>query len=149
VVEERKRAEKRVEDLEAELAAFVAKDIVKQGADHEKELFTIHKHRNDDTLGFLSAVSANIATEWSAGPSPSRPYLIVLSSSPTSQTTTSTSLVVIFGSSDAKVKEVGDALKSKVGVKGGGKGNKWSGKFIGVWKMPKEGAAIAEVLEKL
>lgn len=75
------------------------------------------------------------------------PYIVVLSSSPSTQTATSTSTVLVFGSDEAKVKEVGDALKTKLNVKGGGKG-RWSGKFTGVWRE-KESRAVEEALGTL
>jgi misacylated tRNA(Ala) deacylase len=153
VIDERKKAEKRVDDLEAELAEFISKKLVKQAIDRQfdanQEIFAIHIHRNDDTLGFLFAITTGFAAEWSSSIFGLKQFLVVLTSSPTSQTSTSTSLVVIFGSNDETVKEVGDAVKTKIGVKGGGKGNKWSGKFIGVWKDSKESAGIDEVLDKL
>lgn len=74
---------------------------------------------------------------------------MVLSSTPSSLTSTSTSVVLVFGSDEALVKKVGDQLKTAVGIKGGGKGLKWSGKFTGVWKDAKEGSAIQKVLESV
>jgi misacylated tRNA(Ala) deacylase len=145
VIEERKKAEKRVSDLEAELAELLAGQLVKQAQRSNEVRFVLHERRNDDTLGFLSAISHGFINQWSES---SKAYLIVLSSSPASQTTSSTSVVVIFGSDEKIVKEVRDGLKAKIGVKGGGKGNKWSGKFTGVWKDHKEGAGIEEVLQK-
>jgi hypothetical protein len=51
-------------------------------------------------------------------------HLVVFTSSPTSQTATSTTpvLIDIFDSEDVRVKEVGEALKLRLGVKSGGKG---------------------------
>lgn len=72
------------------------------------------------------------------------PYIVVLSSSPSTQTATSTSTVLVFGLDEGKVKEAGDALKTKLNVKGGGKG-RWSGKFTGVWRE-KESRAVEEAL---
>lgn len=154
VVEERKKAEKRVVELEVELAGLIVKDLVKRAEAHygtsdTEKIFTIHLHRNDDTLSFLNTIAFGFSNEWLAGGSASKPYMIVLSSSPTSQTGTSTSLVIVVGSDDKKVKEFGGNLKSIVGVKGGGMGNKYSGKFVGVWKGSKEGAGIDELLQKL
>ena len=37
-------------------------------------------------------------------------------------------------------------ITAKLGVKGGGKGVRWSGKWTGVWKDEKEGVAVQEVL---
>lgn len=149
VVDERKKAAKRVEDIEVELAAIVAKDIVGRVADSGPNAAYLQQHRVDDTanaLGFLNAVSMAFANSISAKPdTPS--YLVVLSSSPSAQTTSSTTVVLIFGSDEKKVKEVGDGLKSKLNVKGGGKGTRWSGKFTGVWKEGRENALIEEVFQ--
>lgn len=149
VVEERKKVVKRVEDVETELAAFIAKDIFGHVASGGPEGTCLHRHRIDDSanpLGFLNAISMAFANEIASKPdSPS--YLIVLSSSPSSQATSSTSVVLIFGSDEKKVKEVGEGLKSKLNTKGGGKGTRWSGKFTGVWKDGREAALVEEVLK--
>ena len=47
---------------------------------------------------------------------------IVLPSSPSVQTAPTVGIVLVIGSNEGNVKEVGDALKSKLNVKGGGKG---------------------------
>ena len=111
----------------------------------------VHRHRTDDTanpLGFLNAISMAFAKEVQAARQDGvPPYIVVLSSSPSTQTATSTSTVLVFGSDEAKVKEVGDALKTKLNVKGGGKG-RWSGKFTGVWRE-KESRAVEEALGTL
>ena len=67
-------------------------------------------------------------------------------SSPSAQTTTSTTVVLVFGSDDKLVKEVGEGLKAKLNVKGGGKGPRWSGKFTSVWKDAREGAVVESLL---
>ncbi|EMD40847.1 hypothetical protein CERSUDRAFT_111427 [Gelatoporia subvermispora B] len=144
VVDERKRLAKRVDDVEAELARVVACELAAAVRDDG----VLHRHRTDDSanaLAFLSAISSAFANEFAAvSPAPS--FLVVLSSSPSSQTTSSTSVVLIFGSDEQKVKAVGEGLKSKLGVKGGGKGPRWSGKFTGVWKDSREGATIDGIL---
>ncbi|EGN93085.1 hypothetical protein SERLA73DRAFT_79128 [Serpula lacrymans var. lacrymans S7.3] len=149
VVDERKKAEKRVEDLELELAKSVAEDILTEACDQSEErLFVKHLHRTDDAanaLGFLSSVSfsfSNTVTE-------KLPYLLVMTSSPSSQTTSSTSVVLVSGSDEQKVKTAGERLKTEIGVKGGGRGPRWSGKFIGVWKEGREDAAIEDILRAL
>ena len=111
----------------------------------------LHRHRVDDSanpLGFLTAISTAFMAE-AAARDPPPAYTVVLSSSPSMQTGTSTTVVMVFGSDDKRVKEVGEALKTKLGVKGGGKGTRWSGKFTGVWKDSREGAAVASVLESI
>ncbi|KAG6817448.1 hypothetical protein H0H87_008616 [Tephrocybe sp. NHM501043] len=149
VVEERRRAEKRVGDVEAELARHLAKELIDEIAQTANgTLFKKSIHRTDDagnTLGFLSAFSLAFSTLVE----PTQPYLIVMSSSPSSQSTTSTTVVLLIGSDDKKVKEVGDGLKSKLGVKGGGKGTKWSGKHTGVWRDAKESVALDKLLSGL
>lgn len=150
VVDERKKAEKRVEDLEFELASRVAADLL-QGL-IEKEggsLFVSSVHRFDDSttaLGFLSAIAFSFTNALLTSSAKDSPYLIILSSSPSSQTSTSTSVVLVFGSDEKNVKEAGEGIKSKLGVKGGGKGPRWSGKFFGVWKENREDVAVKEVL---
>lgn len=135
---------KRVDDVEAELAGLLARDLVGAGTGG-----AVHRHRTDDTanpLGFLNAISMAFAKEVAARQDGAR-YIVVLSSSPSTQTATSTSTVLIFGSDEVKVKEAGDVLKEKLNVKGGGKG-RWSGKFTGVWRE-KESRAIEEALATL
>ncbi|KAH9844127.1 uncharacterized protein C8Q71DRAFT_31397 [Rhodofomes roseus] len=146
VVEERKRAVKRGEDVEAELAGMIARDLVAEVVRGEGK---VHRHRTDDAanpLGLLNAISMTFAKEAAArGDAP--PYLVVLSSSPSMQTAESTSVVLVFGADEAKVKEVGDMLKTKLNAKGGGKG-RWSGKFTGVWRE-KESKVVDEALASL
>jgi len=151
VIEERKRAVKRVDDLETELAVAVAKQMLGALYANSGVKFKIHNHRMDDTnnaLGLLSSISTAFGGEIAAAPgTPVPPYLLVLSSSPSSQTPSSTSVVLVFGTDEKDVKAVGDLLKSKLGVKGGGKGTKWSGKFTGVWREAREGVEIDEILK--
>ncbi|KAI0368082.1 alanyl-tRNA synthetase domain-containing protein [Pilatotrama ljubarskyi] len=150
VVEERKKATKRVEDLEAELAAAIASELATTPP-REGGQIVLHKHRTDDSptaLTFLSAISTAFASK-AAGRAAPTPYLVVLSSSPSAQSSSSTTVVLVFGSDDKKVKEVGDELRTKLNVKGGGKGSRWSGKFTGVWKDGREGAAVDDILESL
>lgn len=145
VVDERKRAEKRVDDLELELAKHVAGNVLQDMKSSEAALFVKHVHRIDDSvnaLGFLSAITSAFANIVLAD----QPFMIVLSSSPSSQTSTSSSVLLVFGSDEKYVKETGDLLKSKLSVKGGGKGTRWSGKFNGVWRG-REDTVISEVLQ--
>jgi misacylated tRNA(Ala) deacylase len=151
VIEERKKAEKRTEDLEVELASRIAGDLLRDLAEKKADdkLFASSVHRTDDSsnaLGFLSAVAFSFTNTLSSLPPKDSPYLIVLSSSPSSQTSTSTSVVLMFGSDEKKVKEAGEGVKTELGVKGGGKGPRWSGKFVGVWKESREEAVVKEVL---
>ncbi|KAL0577726.1 hypothetical protein V5O48_004275 [Marasmius crinis-equi] len=154
IAEERKRAEKRVSDLELELAKAISDKMVSEAKETLRDSagtpFKKYIQRIDDggsSLSFLSAIAfafSSAMTESSLGK-----YLIVLSSSPSSQTATSTTLVMVFGSDDALVKAAGDRLKDRLTVKGGGKGPRWSGKYTGVWKDAKQGNAVEELLKDL
>ncbi|KAJ7276350.1 hypothetical protein B0H12DRAFT_1084911 [Mycena haematopus] len=150
VVDDRKSATRRIEDVELELAKYIAAELSRdmQGEDG---LFKKHMHRTDDSataLTFLTAVSSAFSDALTKSGT-CVPYLIVLSSSPSAQLPTNTNVVFILGSDDKRVKEVGDALRTKLGVKGGGKGSKWSGKSLGMWKNGKEDALIEEILSSV
>lgn len=150
IVDDRKKATKRVEDLEAELAASLASGLAST-APRASGTIVVHQHRTDDStnaLGFLSSITTAFENKMKAQ-ADATPYLLVLSSSPSAQSGTSTTVVLIFGSDDKRVKEVGDALRSQLNVKGGGKGSRWSGKFTGVWNKAREGALVAKTLEDL
>ncbi|OAX33929.1 ThrRS/AlaRS common domain-containing protein [Rhizopogon vinicolor AM-OR11-026] len=145
VVDERKRAEKRVDDLEFELAKHVAGDVLQEMKSSEAALYTKHVHRTDDSvnpLGYLSAIATAFANVAPA----ERPFVTVFSSSSSSQTSTSASVLLVFGSDERYVKAAGDLLKSRLNVKGGGKGTRWSGKYTGVWRG-REDVVISEVLQ--
>lgn len=148
VVDERKRAEKRVDDLEFELAKHLAGDVWQEMKSSEAALFVKHVHRTDDSVNplvFLSAITTAFANIIPA----ERPFVLVFSSSPSSQTSMSTSVLLVFGSDEKRVKQAGDLLKGKLNVKGGGKGTRWSGKFTGVWRENREDTVISEVLEAI
>ena len=150
VVEERKAVEKRVADLESQLVSIVAKELfhsLHSVTQANEERLSAHVHRNDDPLVFLTAVASEFARLWTTSEDASKQYLVALTSSPTSQTATSTTVLLVFGSVDANVKEVGEILKLKLGVKGGGKGPRWSGKWTGVWKPPKEGELVSKAVK--
>ncbi|KAF9452507.1 ThrRS/AlaRS common domain-containing protein [Macrolepiota fuliginosa MF-IS2] len=154
VVDERKKADKRVSDVESELAVMIGKGLIDELIKGTQEtiegvgLWKKHLHRTDDSsnpLTFLSSIAFVISDEIKARAA-TTPYLIVLSSSPSAQTPNGLSTVLVVGSDDKRVKEAGDALKVKLGIKGGGKGPRWSGKFTGVWKDTKETVLVQEVL---
>jgi misacylated tRNA(Ala) deacylase len=140
VTQERKRAEKRVGDLERELARLIAADLLhtfKSDAQifSDKPL-TKHLHRTDDSenaLAFLSAISFAFGEALQQAGQPA-PYLLLLSSSVSSQSSSSITVLLVTGSDATAVKAIGDALKTKMSAKGGGQGQKWSGKVTGVWK---------------
>ncbi|KAJ7591114.1 ThrRS/AlaRS common domain-containing protein [Mycena floridula] len=134
VVTERKQADKRVEDLELELAKYIAADLLDKIKAAEG-IFIKHIHRNDvssNPLGFISSIGLVLADLCSQLPESPR-YLIVISSSPHAQTTSTVSVICAFGSELKQTKEAGDALKTRLGIKGGGQ-KQWSGKLVGVWK---------------
>lgn len=154
VVDERKRADKRTESLELELASRIANDILTEfsGQNGTGELFVSYIHRIDDyntALGLLSAISTSFVNALSTSQLVDRPYLIVLASSPPSQACTSITVFLIFGSDEKHVKEAGEDLKARLRVKGGGKGPKWSGKYVGVWKGSPEKLVVEDILESI
>ena len=148
VVEERKSAEKRVVDLESQLSIFAAKELLQIVTQVDGRL-SAYVHRNDDSLVFLTAIASEFTKLWTASEYASKEHIIVLTSSPTSQTTASLTLILVFGSADAIVKEVGETLKLGLGVKGGGKGSRWSGKWTGVWRPTKEGELVDRAVRGL
>lgn len=147
-MDERKRVEKRVDDLEFELAKHIAGDVWQEMKSSDAALFVKHVHRTDDSVNplvFLSAITTAFANIIPA----ERPFVLVFSSSPSSQTSTSTTVLLVFGSDEKCVKPAGDLLKGKLNVKGGGKGTRWSGKFTGVWREGREDAVVSEVLKAI
>jgi misacylated tRNA(Ala) deacylase len=54
--------------------------------------------------------------------------------------------VLIIASEDFRVKEVGEALELRLGVKSGGKGPRWSGKWVRAWRPTKEGEVVGEMV---
>lgn len=146
VIDERKRAEKRVDDLESELAKYIARGVIEEMGQSSGSVFLKHVHRVDDSvnpLGFLSAV----ATAFTGAAGADSRYLLVLSSTPSAQSVTETSVLMILGSDEKQVKEAGGLLKEKLNVKGGGKGTRWSGKLTGVWRAGREDAVISDILQ--
>lgn len=135
VIDERKRAEKRVNDMENELAEHISKALIEEMAiKADNSLFTKHIHRVDDSgnaLGFLSSIAFAVTNSLSDKDT-AKEFLVVLSSSPSTQTASSMSTILILGSNDIQVKELGETLKATISVKGGGKGPRWSGKYIGI-----------------
>ena len=146
MVEERKAAGKRVADLESQLVSVVAKELLYSITRANGDQLSAHVHRNDDPLVFLTAIASGFAKLWAASEHASKQYLVAFTSSPTSQSATSTTVVLVIGSEDASVHKVGEILKLKLGVKGGGKGPRWSGKWTGVWKPAKEGELVGKAV---
>lgn len=157
VVEESKKREKRMDDVEKELADAIGRQLVDEMLQWEKtednagsgREWTKFIGRTDDSptsaLSFLQAITFAFLAHLS--PDETHKYTILLTSSPSSQTTSSTTVVMLFGSDDKRVKEVGEELKKQFKtLKGGGKGARWSGKSTGVWLADREGKAAALAL---
>jgi misacylated tRNA(Ala) deacylase len=157
VVEESKRREKRVEDLERELAGVLGRQLAEEmaqwrAAGGEGEWVRCI-NRTDDSpsaQAFLLAVTVAFAAAHPTEQTDAlHRYTVLLVSSPSSQTSSSTTVVVLFGNEEKRVKVVGDELKKQFKtLKGGGKGNRWSGKFVGVWLADREGKAASAVLSQ-
>ncbi|KAI0036736.1 ThrRS/AlaRS common domain-containing protein [Vararia minispora EC-137] len=150
-VSESKRREKRIEDVERELARTLAEGLVEEmlrwRTDGGEGEWTRHIGRVDDTTGALSFLQAITSAFQDLVPKDSQSYLLLLTSAPSSPTQTSTTVVMVFGSDDARVKEVGEMLKAQFKtLKGGGKGTRWSGKATGVWFNDREGKQVALTL---
>jgi len=146
-VDERRRLDKRAEELETELAKLVATQLLVDSTG--SKLIKRHYHRNDEptrALGFLQSIASSCL---SAAEGNSRNYCFVLSSSPVSQTSSSVTSVLIVSPDEKLVKSVGDLLKREMSVRGGGKGTRWSGKWTGVWKDAKEGKLVDDILGRV
>jgi misacylated tRNA(Ala) deacylase len=149
---------KRSEELAAELAQMVANGLVGEmesalgSSVDQPKVFTKHYHRIDDpseALPFLQAVSFSFNTILAAFPFAGRHFILVLTPSAASQTSNSVSTVLLSASDAQLVQTVGDGLKMRLGVRGGGKGTRWSGKRVGVWKESKEGVVLQEILSQV
>ncbi|EJD01246.1 alanyl-tRNA synthetase domain-containing protein [Fomitiporia mediterranea MF3/22] len=153
VIEERRRVDRRAEELEFELARVVADGLLKEMQTSEATHFVKHYHRTDDparALGFLQSIATSFiagASNTSDSNPSSRSYTIVSTSTPAEKRSTNVCTVLVLGSDDACTKTAGDALKAQLGVKGGGRGVRWSGKWTGVWRETKEGATVEEILK--
>ena len=138
-----------VADVEGELASHIANELLAElvaGGSNNDTPLKKHLRRTDDTPGALAFLTSIAAVFERDERSKGRPYLIVLSSTPSAQTSSSVSVVSVFGSDEKQVQAAGAALKAKMGVKGGGRGPKWTGKFTGVWKAGREDAMVEEAL---
>ncbi|KAI0268181.1 hypothetical protein BC834DRAFT_968391 [Gloeopeniophorella convolvens] len=154
VVEESKRREKRVDDLEREVAGSLGRQLAEEmlqwrAAGGEGEWVKCVGRTDDSPTvqGFLQAITLAFASHISNQPDAARRYTLLLVSSPSSQTSSSTTIVMLFGSDDKRVKAVGDELRKQFStLRGGGKGNRWSGKSVGVWVADREGKAASTIL---
>ncbi|KLO14933.1 ThrRS/AlaRS common domain-containing protein [Schizopora paradoxa] len=146
-VDERRRLDKRAEELEAELAKIVSAQLLVDPSN--ETVIKRHYHRNDEpsrALGFLQCIASSCLSSAEVS---EKKYCFVLTSSPVSQTSTSVTSVLIVSPDEKLVKMVGDLLKSEMSVRGGGKGTRWSGKWVGVWKDAKEGKLVEEILSRV
>ena len=158
VVEESKRREKRVDDLERELAGVLGVQLAEEmvqwrrvaSSEGEWVKFVSRTDDSPSAQPFLQAVTVSFAAHLSArGDSTANRYTLLLVSSPSSQSSSSTTVVMVFGDEDKRVKAVGEELKKHFKtVKGGGKGARWSGKFVGVWLANREGKTVSSLLSQ-
>lgn len=156
VVEESRRREKRVEDLERELAGALARRLAEEmaqwrAAGGEGEWVRCLSRTDDSQTAqaFLQAVTlafAALVSEWA---DTTCRFTLLLVSSPSSQTSSSTTVVMLFGAEEKRVKAAGEELKKQFKtLKGGGKGSRWSGKFVGVWLADREGKTASALLSQ-
>jgi misacylated tRNA(Ala) deacylase len=164
VVDESKRREKRVEDLERELAGVLGRQLTEEmaqwcsarGADGgggDQGEWVKCVSRSDDSQSaraFLHAVTLAFEAHLPCKqPNVTPRFTLLLVSSPPSQTSSSTTVVMVFGAEEKRVKAVGDELKNKFKtLKGGGKETRWSGKFAGVWLADREGKTASALLSQ-
>ena len=157
VVEESKRREKRVDDLERELAGVLGVQLAEEmiqwrrGANNDGEWVKFVSRTDDSPSAqpFLQAATLAFVAHLSAQGDTANRFTLLIVSSPSSQTSSSTSVVMVFGDEDKRVKAVGEELKRKFEtLKGGGKGTRWSGKFVGVWLANREGKMASSLLSK-
>jgi len=144
----RRKGYKRAEELENEVAAFIVKDLQDEQVRVQGEggrRFTAFRHRNDSSpnpLGLLTTIHS----AWCSSTTASTPFLVVLVSSGV-PSSSSNAVVLVFGSDENQVKEIGDKLKAK-GIKGGGKAGKWSGKTEN-WKATGGDQWVKTLLETM
>ncbi|KAI9513315.1 ThrRS/AlaRS common domain-containing protein [Russula earlei] len=163
VVDESKRREKRVEDLERELAGVLGRQLAEEmarwraadgaGPGPRDDGWVRCLSRTDDSQtarAFLHAVTlafeAHLLPEQTGE---ARRFTLLLASSPPSQTSSSTTVVMLLGSEEKRVKAASEELKRQFAtLKGGGKATRWSGKFVGVWLAEREGKTAQSLLSR-
>lgn len=156
VVEESKRREKRVDDLERELAGSLGRQLAEEMAQWRaaggEGGWARCLSRTDDSQtarAFLQAVTHAFAAFVPEQVDTACQFTLLLVSSPSSLTPSSTSVVMLFGADENRVKSVSDELKKQFKtLKGGGKGSRWSGKFVGVWLADREGKTASALLSQ-
>ncbi|KAI0307089.1 hypothetical protein B0F90DRAFT_1622851 [Multifurca ochricompacta] len=156
LVDESKRREKRIDDLERELAGILGRQLAEEmvqwriaGGEGE---WVRCVNRIDDSptaQAFLQAITLAFTAHLKEQTDMICQHTLLLLSSPSSQTASSTTVVMLFGGEEKRVKAVGDELKKQFKtLKGGGKGTRWSGKFLGVWLTDREGKAASTLLSQ-
>ena len=56
---------------------------------------------------------------------------------------------MLFGAEEKRVRAAGEGLKTQFKtLKGGGKGSRWSGKYVGVWLADREGKTASALLSQ-
>jgi alanyl-tRNA synthetase/misacylated tRNA(Ala) deacylase len=156
VVDESRRREKRVDDLERELAGVLARRLAEEmaqwraaGGEGEWAKCLCRTDDSQNARAFLHAVTLALETHLSEQADVTHRFTLLLVSSPSSQTMSSTTVVMLFGSEEKRVKAVGDELKRQFKtLKGGGKDTRWSGKFVGVWLADREGKTASALLSQ-
>lgn len=155
VVEESKRREKRVDDLERELAGSLGRQLAEEmaqwraaGGEGEWARCLSRTDDSQTARAFLHAVTLTFAA-YVPNQADTCQFTLLLVSSPSSQTPSSTSVVMLFGADENRVKAVSDELKNQFKtLKGGGKGSRWSGKFVGVWLADRESKTASAILSQ-
>jgi hypothetical protein len=105
VVDERKSSGKRIADLASQSVSIVAKEFLHSATLANEERISIHVHRDDDPLVFLTAIAAEFVKLYTASECASKQYPVVFI--PTNSYEHDTG--ARFGSEDIYVKEVGDS----------------------------------------
>lgn len=157
VVDESKRREKRVEDLERELATVLGRQLAEEmtqwrAGGGEGEWIRCRSRTDDSQTAqaFLQAVTLAFVAHLPEPTNISHQFILLLASSPSAQTFSSTTVVMLFGGEEKRVKAVSDELKRQFKtLKGGGKGIRWSGKFVGVWLADREEETASGVLSRI
>jgi len=156
IVDESKRREKRVEDLERELAGSLGCQLAEEmaqwrAAGGEGEWVKCLSRTDDSQTvrAFLQAVTLAFAAHVPEQAGTTCQFTLLLVSSPSSQTSSSTTVVMLFGAAENRIKAASDELKKQFKtLKGGGKGPRWSGKFVGVWLADREGKTASALLSR-
>ena len=156
IVDESKRREKRVEDLERELAASLGRQLAEEmtqwrAAGGEGEWVRCLSRTDDSQTAqaFLQAITLAFAAHILEQVDTASQFTLLLVSSPSSQTSSSTTVVMLFGAEEKRVKAAGEELKKQFKtLKGGGKGSRWSGKYVGVWVADREGKTASALLSQ-